>query len=172
MLEYQTVKEPLVCPVVPRESITGALKMRDYDDITSFLGTWGPFQLTVFLALAISILPNGFVGTNIVFVGDTPPHKCLIPEEYNISEAWREVAIPMVIQDGLSKPSSCTRYKVDTLRNYSMLGYIPNVDVNMTDIELESCVNGWNYSKEIYQSTIVTEVSMQTLILIFIKELP
>ncbi|XP_066501593.1 solute carrier family 22 member 4-like [Hoplias malabaricus] len=131
--------------------------MRDYDDITSFLGTWGPFQLTVFLALAISILPNGFVGIYIVFVGDTPPHECLIPEEYNISEIWREAAIPMVTQDGGLKRSSCTRYRVDTLRNYSRLAYIPNVDVNMSDIELESCLNGWNYSKETYQSTIVTE---------------
>ncbi|KAL7853408.1 hypothetical protein AOLI_G00202520 [Acnodon oligacanthus] len=131
--------------------------MRDYDDIAAFLGTWGPFQRTILLALAISILPNGFVGIYIVFVGDTPPHECLIPEEYNISEIWREAAIPMITQDGSLKRSSCTRYRVDTLRNYSMLGYIPNVDVNMTDIELESCLNGWKYSKDIYQSTIVTE---------------
>ncbi|XP_072517950.1 solute carrier family 22 member 4-like [Salminus brasiliensis] len=131
--------------------------MRDYDEITSFLGTWGPFQLTVFMALAVSILPNGFVGLYIVLVGDTPPHKCLVPEEYNISQLWREAAIPMVTQDGVLKHSSCTRYKADTLRNYSMLGYIPDVDVNVSNIELESCLDGWYYSKEHYQSTIVTE---------------
>uniref|UniRef100_A0A3B4E5D8 Solute carrier family 22 member 5 n=1 Tax=Pygocentrus nattereri TaxID=42514 RepID=A0A3B4E5D8_PYGNA len=135
--------------------------MRDYDDIAPFLGTWGPYQRIVFLVLAFSILPNGFVGIYIVFVGDTPPHECLIPEEYNISEIWREAAIPMITQDGGLKRSSCTRYRVDTLRNYSMLGYIPNVDVNMTDIELESCLNGWKYSKDIYQSTIVTENSLK-----------
>ncbi|XDV39438.1 hypothetical protein PO909_008685 [Leuciscus waleckii] len=131
--------------------------MRDYDEITSFLGTWGPFQLTVFFALAISILPNGFVGIYIVFVGDTPPHECLIPEEYNISDVWREAAIPTVMQDGVLKRSSCSRYNMETLRNVSMLNYTPNVDVNVSEIEIESCLNGWNYSKVIYESTTVTE---------------
>ena len=70
----------------------------------------------------------------------------------------------MITQDGVLKRSSCTRYKLDTLRNYSVLGYIPNVDVNTTYIELESCLNGWSYSKEIYRSTIVTEVSIQLFI--------
>uniref|UniRef100_A0A672I745 Solute carrier family 22 member 4-like n=1 Tax=Salarias fasciatus TaxID=181472 RepID=A0A672I745_SALFA len=84
----------------------------DFDTITSFLGSWGPFQRRIFFALAISILPNGFIGGYIVFVGDTPSHECYIPENYNISEI---------------------------------------------DIPRERCLNGWKYSKEIYQSTIVTE---------------
>ncbi|XP_016353447.1 solute carrier family 22 member 4-like [Sinocyclocheilus anshuiensis] len=131
--------------------------MRDYDDITDFLGTWGPFQLTVFFALAASILPNGFVGLYIVFLGDTPSHECLIPEEYNISDMWREAAIPVVMQDGVLKRSSCSRYKMETVRNFSALNYTPNVEVNVSEIEVESCVNGWNYSKEVYESTTVAE---------------
>uniref|UniRef100_A0A673C229 Solute carrier family 22 member 5-like n=1 Tax=Sphaeramia orbicularis TaxID=375764 RepID=A0A673C229_9TELE len=74
--------------------------IRDYDTITSFLGSWGPFQQRLFLALAVSIFPNGFIGVYIVFVGDTPPHEL--------------------------------------------------------NLELR-CLDGWTYSKEIYQSTIVTE---------------
>ncbi|XP_030649522.1 solute carrier family 22 member 5-like [Chanos chanos] len=131
--------------------------MRQYDDVISFLGTWQPFQRRIFLALAISILPNGFVGIYIVFVGDTPPHECLIPKEHNISEMWRNVTIPMVMQDGQLKHSSCSRYNLATVKNFSKLNYIPNVDVNVSEIALESCLDGWKYSKEMYQSTIVTE---------------
>uniref|UniRef100_A0A672I5X3 Solute carrier family 22 member 4-like n=1 Tax=Salarias fasciatus TaxID=181472 RepID=A0A672I5X3_SALFA len=86
--------------------------IRDFDTITSFLGSWGPFQRRIFFVLAISLLPNGFIGSYIVFVGDTPSHECHIPENYNISEI---------------------------------------------DIPRERCLDGWKYSKEIYQSTIVTE---------------
>uniref|UniRef100_A0A8C6WQ15 Solute carrier family 22 member 4 n=1 Tax=Neogobius melanostomus TaxID=47308 RepID=A0A8C6WQ15_9GOBI len=95
----------------------GGEKIRDYDSVTSFLGSWGPFQRRVFLALAVSIIPNGFVGIYIVFVGATPPHHCTIPD-----------------------------------------GDLISVDVNVSEIPLESCRDGWTYNREIYQSTIVTEV--------------
>uniref|UniRef100_A0A674B397 Solute carrier family 22 member 4 n=1 Tax=Salmo trutta TaxID=8032 RepID=A0A674B397_SALTR len=131
--------------------------MRDYDGITAFLGTWGPFQQTIFLALAISILPNGFTGIYIVFVGDTPPHECFIPEDYNVSDMWRNVTIPMVTTNGVSQRSSCSRLELETVKNYSNLNIIPNVDINVSEIELESCLDGWKYSKEVYQSTYVTE---------------
>ncbi|XP_054481686.1 organic cation/carnitine transporter 2-like isoform X2 [Anoplopoma fimbria] len=140
-----------------KDSGDSSLKIRDYESITSFLGNWGPFQRRIFFALAISILPNGFFGAYIVFVAATPPHECFIPENYSISDMWRNVTIPLEKVDGVAKPSSCSRLNLELVRQYSQRNITPNVGVNVSEIPLESCLDGWTYNKDIYQSTIITE---------------
>ncbi|KAL7844742.1 hypothetical protein SRHO_G00232810 [Serrasalmus rhombeus] len=126
----------------------------DYDHRTAFLGDWGTFQKTVFFLLCSSIIPNGFTGLSIVFIGDTPPHHCHIPVGVNISAEWKNVSIPI---EANGRASECSRYKLDVLKSYSDRGLVPWVDVNVSAIEQERCEDGWEYDRETYVSTIVTE---------------
>ncbi|CAB1316756.1 unnamed protein product, partial [Coregonus sp. 'balchen'] len=134
--------------------------MRGYEDTTAFLGEWGHFQQTVFFLLCASTIPNGFSAFSVIFLGDSPPHHCFIPDSGNLSQAWRNAIIPIEVVNGQQEESKCSRYRLDVVRNLSALGYIPGLDVNLTGVEQERCVDGWSYSKDIYQSTIVTEFDL------------
>uniref|UniRef100_A0A8C9XCK3 Solute carrier family 22 member 5 n=1 Tax=Sander lucioperca TaxID=283035 RepID=A0A8C9XCK3_SANLU len=126
--------------------------MNDYDKITAFLGQWGRFQQIVFFLLCASIVPNGFAAFSVVFLTDIPSHHCLVPE-VNLTQDWHRLI-------GKEMLKRCSRYRLDVVRNLSAQGLFPDRDVNLTDLEQESCVNGWSYSRDIYQSTIVSEVSV------------
>ncbi|XP_035481971.1 solute carrier family 22 member 4 [Scophthalmus maximus] len=130
--------------------------MGDYDEDTAFLGQTGPFFWNTFFLLNTVFVSTGFNGLYIVFVGAAPKHHCLVPD-VNLTEEWRNAIIPVTIVDGEAVPSQCSRYRLDVVRNLSAEGYVPGRDVNLTNLEEEGCRDGWNYSREIYQSNIVTE---------------
>ncbi|XP_060692604.1 organic cation/carnitine transporter 2-like [Hemiscyllium ocellatum] len=130
--------------------------MRDYDEITAFLGEWGPYQKIIFFLLSLSVFPNAFFGINMVFVGDTPEHRCLIPGNLNLSEAWMNRTIPLEQDKDKLQYSKCRRYRLDVIKNLSEI--FPDPDsVNISEVGQEPCLDGWVYSKEQYISTIVSE---------------
>uniref|UniRef100_A0A3Q4BFK8 Major facilitator superfamily (MFS) profile domain-containing protein n=1 Tax=Mola mola TaxID=94237 RepID=A0A3Q4BFK8_MOLML len=132
--------------------------MKDYDEATAFLGQWGRFQQVVFFLLCLSIVPDGFV-FSVVFLTDTPKHHCLVPE-VNLTQDWLDAIIPVEVVNGRQELSRCSRYRLDEVRNLSARGLVPGRDVNLTDLGQEGCVDGWSYSRDIYQSTIVTEFDL------------
>ncbi|CAD7687919.1 unnamed protein product [Nyctereutes procyonoides] len=134
--------------------------MRDYDEVTTFLGEWGPFQRLIFFLLSASIIPNGFNGMSVVFLAATPEHRCRVPDAANLSRAWRNHSIPLRLQDGREVPHSCRRYRLAAIANFSALGLEPGRDVDLEQLEQESCLDGWEFSQDIYLSTIVTEWSL------------
>ncbi|XP_074147080.1 organic cation/carnitine transporter 2-like isoform X1 [Sminthopsis crassicaudata] len=131
--------------------------MRDYDEVTAFLGEWGPFQRLIFFLLSASIIPNGFNGISVVFLAGVPEHQCRLPASANLSSEWRNHSIPRQMQDGREVPSKCRRYRLAALANFSAQGLVPGRDVNLSQVELEPCLDGWEYSQDTYLSTIVTE---------------
>ncbi|KAM6983311.1 organic cation/carnitine transporter 2-like isoform 2-T2 [Tautogolabrus adspersus] len=133
--------------------------MKDYDESIAFLGQWGLFQQVVFFLLCASIMPNGFGAFTLVFLNDIPIHHCFVLE-VNLTSDWREAIIPVKVIDGEKERSSCSRYRLGVVKNLSDQGFIPGRDINLTEVEQESCVDGWSYSKDIYQSTIVSEFDL------------
>ncbi|KAM5299678.1 organic cation/carnitine transporter 2 isoform 2-T2 [Ctenodactylus gundi] len=131
--------------------------MRDYEEVTAFLGEWGPFQRLIFFLLSASIIPNGFNGMSIVFLAGVPEHRCRIPDAANLTGAWRNHSIPLLRQDGREVPDSCHRYRLAAVANYSALGLEPGRDVDLEQLEQESCLDGWEFSRDVYLTTIVTE---------------
>ncbi|XP_066887715.1 solute carrier family 22 member 4 isoform X2 [Kogia breviceps] len=131
--------------------------MQDYDEVTSFLGEWGLFQRLIFFLLSASIIPNGFNGMSVVFLAGTPEHHCRVPDTANLSSVWRNHSLPLQLQDGREVPHSCRRYRLATIVNFSALGLEPGRDVDLEQLEQEGCLDGWEFSQDIYLSTIVTE---------------
>ncbi|XP_077360884.1 solute carrier family 22 member 4-like [Festucalex cinctus] len=133
--------------------------MQHYDSSVAFLGTWGRFQLLVFLLLCSTALPNGIGTFSFVFLTDTPQHRCRIPEA-NLSQEWQQAAVPLEVVDGDLQPSRCRRYRLDVLRNLSAGGLLPGRDVNLSSLEQEDCADGWVYDTDVYQSTVVSEYDL------------
>uniref|UniRef100_A0A8C3S405 Major facilitator superfamily (MFS) profile domain-containing protein n=1 Tax=Chelydra serpentina TaxID=8475 RepID=A0A8C3S405_CHESE len=131
--------------------------MQDYEGVTAFLGEWGPFQRLVFFLLSASIVPNGFTGLSIVFLAGAPEHRCRLPASANLSREWLNASIPREVRGGRDGPSRCRRYRLESLANFSALGLQPGRDVDLSRLEQEKCLDGWEYSRELYLSTIVTE---------------
>ncbi|XP_011824672.1 PREDICTED: solute carrier family 22 member 4 isoform X3 [Mandrillus leucophaeus] len=131
--------------------------MRDYDEAIAFLGEWGPFQRLIFFLLSASIIPNGFNGMSVVFLAGTPEHRCRVPDAANLSSAWRNNSVPLRLRDGREVLHSCRRYRLATIANFSALGLEPGRDVDLGQLELESCLDGWEFSQDVYWSTVVTE---------------
>ncbi|XP_061473050.1 solute carrier family 22 member 4-like isoform X2 [Rhineura floridana] len=132
--------------------------MRDYDDIIDFLGEWGPFQRLIFFLLSASIIPNGFNGMSAVFLAGTPEHRCRVPASANLSSEWLNNSIPLEERDGRQVLSRCRRYRLEALAHFSATNLEPGRDVNLSQVEQEKCLDGWEYSREPYLSTIVSEV--------------
>lgn len=130
----------------------------DYDKSTAFLGEWKPYDWRTFILVSLTIVPCGLTGMSVVFFADTPPHRCHIPVEANLSAAWRNSSIPLEKdrESGAMTHSQCARYNLDTLRGFSNMRLEPG-DVNLSSVEKERCVDGWEYDKSTYMSTIVTE---------------
>ncbi|XP_029956498.1 solute carrier family 22 member 5 [Salarias fasciatus] len=131
--------------------------MTDYEDATSFLGEWGRFQQQIFFLVCLTTVHNGLAALSVVFLADTPLHRCAIPAHLNLSAAWANSSAPLEALGDALVPSRCSRYRLRDVLEFSERGLLPGVDVNLSVVPTEGCLDGWEYDRSSYISTIVTE---------------
>lgn len=115
----------------------------NFDQILSAIGGFGKYQKILYIWICLPQILLAFHMMVSIFTGATPPYLC---RENSSSVAGNQSSIPAVLTLNISlSDSSCFSSDV------SLQG-------NMT--ERVPCGQGWVYSKEIFQSTTVTEVMM------------
>ncbi|KAM9845074.1 solute carrier family 22 member 4-like [Aulostomus maculatus] len=116
--------------------------MKDFDEVISFLGDYGRFQILIIFLLSLSAIPCGYMGLIVVFVSDTPEHHCRLKGNSNRNstdvQGFQE-------QSGWIGPDSCSRYTLDMNRTQT---------AEMSN-DTEQCLDGWVFSSE--RHTIVSE---------------
>uniref|UniRef100_A0A3Q3WZ54 Major facilitator superfamily (MFS) profile domain-containing protein n=1 Tax=Mola mola TaxID=94237 RepID=A0A3Q3WZ54_MOLML len=134
------------------------LQNPDFESTTAFLGKWGRFQQQVFFLLCLRSIPTGYIGLSVVFLADTPQHRCFIPAHANVSAAWRNRSVPPEEGPGGGLAlSQCSRYRLEDMVRFSEGDLLPGVDVNLTNVATEGCLDGWEYDQSVYTSTVVSE---------------
>ncbi|XP_070774910.1 organic cation/carnitine transporter 2-like [Enoplosus armatus] len=116
--------------------------MKDFDEITSFLGDYGLFQILISVLLSLSAIPCGYMGVIVVFVSDTPEHRCKL--SINSTRSGADVGALFLEHSSWIGPDSCSRYKLNG--NWTGLSN-----------DTEECLDGWVFSTERYTATIVSE---------------
>lgn len=83
---------------------------------------------------------------------------------------WQRLFLAQQVA-GQQEMSSCSRYELGLVQNLSALGASPNLELvhnhsavvlspgdDFSGLKQEACKDGWTYSTEYYQSTVVSEV--------------
>uniref|UniRef100_A0A3P9DIU0 Solute carrier family 22 member 5 n=1 Tax=Maylandia zebra TaxID=106582 RepID=A0A3P9DIU0_9CICH len=121
--------------------------IRDFDEITSFLGDYGLFQILVMVLLSVSTMPAGYMGVIVVFVSDTPEHYCRSPNSSSRNGTEWEQENGFHDRGSWMGPGSCSRYKLNENWTEKAAGFN----------DTEQCLDGWVFSTDKYTTTIVSE---------------
>uniref|UniRef100_A0A8C9WJ33 Solute carrier family 22 member 5-like n=1 Tax=Scleropages formosus TaxID=113540 RepID=A0A8C9WJ33_SCLFO len=121
--------------------------MRNFEEITLFLGEWGSFQRSIFFWLSVTFVPHGYMSLAMVFLSATPQHHCTLPPH---ADGSVHAAVPYELVHGKRVLSRCTRYQTANRSTESFWNWN----------ETEGCLDGWTFSTDRYTSTAVTEWSL------------
>nr|XP_033811623.1 solute carrier family 22 member 6-A-like [Geotrypetes seraphini] len=128
-----------------------------FEDLLDRVGGTGRFQIiSVFLlALPVLFIANHNLLQN--FTAAIPGHHCQLPPIDNANSSWVAGSVKLekafIPLDRSYRPERCLRY---TRAQWWLLE--SNVTVtNTTEMDTESCKDGWTYDRSEFSSTIITE---------------
>ena len=127
-----------------------------YDDLLAELGEFGRYQKFLYFLVCLVSITSAFHSMNMVFVGPVPDHHCKLPQNDDLPEEWqnltdtelKNVSIPWTRVNGRRVFDQC----LTTLPNSNHTGE------ESPDSE-HACTEWW-YSREHYETTIVSEVKI------------
>ena len=133
----------------------------NFDEVLKILGTFGRYQKIMFGLVCLVGIPAALNNMTIVFLAAVPDHWCRTPtaDHLNLSrDDLLNLTIPVVIKDGESVYSRCERYEgnytgwTDDQARAALAGGAGGRG------NTSRCEDGWEYDREQYKSTIVTQV--------------
>ncbi|KAG5679520.1 hypothetical protein PVAND_009083 [Polypedilum vanderplanki] len=146
----------------------------DFDSLLNDVGSFGSYQkFVICFVLLPATLPCAFHAYSQIFIAAKPEHYCKIPEfespamkDYR-RDILKNLSIPYEIRDGIERYAECKMYN----RNYSELAQwlVENLnetlinqkysfdEVNLKNLEIINCKDGWVYDKSLYPATVISE---------------
>lgn len=123
----------------------------NFDEILHVIGGFGKFQKILYIWICLPQIFLAFHMLISVFTGAVPPHLCQTTRPSAGTQSSSNFTFSL-----LSDPSHWRELSCKTSLNHSSGVAVGDGHPS------ESCLGGWEYSTETFQSTIVTEVSEVT----------
>ncbi|XP_006626299.2 organic cation transporter protein [Lepisosteus oculatus] len=125
----------------------------NFDDVLNHIGGFGKFQKILYVWICLPQILLGFHMLVSIFTGAIPPHRCRAPSVgLSSSPGTSEILNFSLTASSEGSDLSCSAYSPQSAPNNHNHSWPPTDNSTAT-----SCTEGWEYSKETFQSTIVTE---------------
>jgi len=137
----------------------------NFDELMKIIGEFGKFQKVRFLLICLCSIVFAWHALNSVFVGAAPDFHCKVPD-INLTGTRYEGISPAdrkKLYIPTDKAHQCYRYDVDLTSPIPANTSSPSYSLvtgNNTEHKYVWCTDGYDYSKDQYIATIVTDFNL------------